>query len=116
MKGPILLVDDDDALRETLQKILEKEGYLVASASNGREALFMLERLHPRPAAIVLDMMMPVMNGWEVLRRLKHDRELSSIPALVVSASCEHAALADRVVEKPIHIDTLLHAVEEATR
>src|SRR5439155_3530281 len=115
MKGPILLVDDDDALRETLQEILEQEGYRVVSASNGREALRVLERDRLKPAAIVLDVMMPEMNGAELLDRLKHDRNLAKIPALVLSASSKSAPLADRFVEKPIHVGTFLDIVDEMT-
>ena len=107
---PILVVDDDDALRETLTDLLQLEGYRVVSASNGREALDLLER-SPRPCAMILDMMMPVMSGWELLDVVKHDSHLSSIPVTVVSATCDFAPLADEIVKKPIRVDALLHAV-----
>src|SRR4051794_28574938 len=82
----ILVVDDDPDLRDTLGQILEDEGYSVAAASNGREALAYL-RERPAPSLILLDLMMPVMDGWQFRSEQRLDSVLAKIPVLVISAS-----------------------------
>jgi CheY-like chemotaxis protein len=82
----ILLVEDDTAIRETIAELLCDEGYRVTSAANGAEALELLEA-SDAPSLILLDLMMPVMNGWELQRALHRDPRLSSIPVVVISAS-----------------------------
>jgi len=79
----VLVVDDDAAVRETMEHFLTREGYSVATASGGREALRLAREL--RPAAITLDVMMPDLDGWTVLSALKGDPELADIPAILVS-------------------------------
>ena len=63
--GGILVVDDDPDIRDSLREVLEDEGYDVASVGNGREALDYLKQASPRPWVILLDLMMPVMDGWQ---------------------------------------------------
>jgi signal transduction histidine kinase/DNA-binding response OmpR family regulator/HAMP domain-containing protein len=82
-RATVLVVDDDAAVRSLLAKTLEKEGYRVISAGNGVEAL-MLAREH-RPQAITLDVLMPQMDGWAVLKALKADVDLCNIPVIVVT-------------------------------
>jgi signal transduction histidine kinase/CheY-like chemotaxis protein/HAMP domain-containing protein len=82
-RATVLVVDDDAAVRSLLAKTLEKEGYRVISAGNGVEAL-MLAREH-RPHAITLDVLMPQMDGWAVLKALKADVDLCNIPVIVVT-------------------------------
>jgi CheY-like chemotaxis protein len=77
------VVDDDPTVRSLLAKTLEKEGYRVISARNGVEALA-LAREH-RPQAITLDVLMPQMDGWEALKKLKADAELRDIPVVMVT-------------------------------
>ncbi|MBI3916991.1 MAG: response regulator, partial [Betaproteobacteria bacterium] len=79
----VLVVDDDAAVRETMERFLTREGYSVATASGGREGLRLAREL--RPAAITLDVMMPDLDGWTVLSALKGDPELADIPAILVS-------------------------------
>jgi signal transduction histidine kinase/CheY-like chemotaxis protein len=79
----VLVVDDDEAVRDTMTRFLTREGYSVATASGGREALRLAREL--RPAAITLDVMMPDLDGWTVLSALKGDPELADIPAILVS-------------------------------
>jgi CheY-like chemotaxis protein len=117
-KGPmatILLVEDNDDVREMMAVALELGGHSVTSAPNGRVALELLTK-GMRPSLIVLDLMMPVMNGWELCRVLKANPRLSEIPVVVVSAVTSDAAqrLAGRqFVPKPVDISYLLNVVEE---
>ena len=81
MSSPVLVVEDDAALRELLTIILEGEGISVESAANGREALERIA-IHP-PAVILLDMKMPVMDGWQLVQEI--DRSGGPRPPIVVS-------------------------------
>ncbi len=110
---PVLIVEDDRSIREGLQSVLESEGYQAFGAGNGREALDLLRSI-PRPGLILLDLMMPVMSGWEVLEALRADDEFSSIPVVVVSAVSERGKVAaSRVLRKPVEVGMLLNIVEE---
>jgi signal transduction histidine kinase/CheY-like chemotaxis protein len=80
----ILVVDDDWKSRDMLRRTLAKEGWTVAEASNGREAISLLER--SRPALVLLDLMMPEMDGFEVLERMRRDEGWRDIPVVVVTA------------------------------
>ncbi|MEM1418732.1 MAG: response regulator, partial [Myxococcota bacterium] len=83
-QGTVLVVDDDEAVREVLERALTKEGYEVRTASNGEEAL---ERLaENRPGLLLLDLMMPKVDGFEVLERLREDAALRSLPVLCFTA------------------------------
>ena len=79
----VLVVDDDPTVCELIRRTLEKDGYRVAWAHDGREALEMAGRLHPD--AITLDVMMPGMDGWSVLGALKSDPGLADIPVVMVT-------------------------------
>jgi len=81
---PVLLVDDDEVLRELMRRILEKDGYTVKEARNGREALSRLAEI--TPGLILLDLMMPEMDGFELVEELRHHATWRSIPILVVTA------------------------------
>ncbi len=111
----ILLIEDNDDVREMMAVALELGGHSVTSAQNGRVAMELLAG-GVRPSLIVLDLMMPVMNGWEFCRALKADPGLSDIPVVVVSAVTSDTAqrLAGRqFVPKPIDITHLLDVVDE---
>ncbi len=112
--GHVLVVDDDSDIRETMQEVLELEGYAVRTARNGLEALAEA-RLHA-PAMILLDLFMPVMDGLEFRRRQLQDPEIAHIPVVVVSAAAgleqRVAALPiDAVIEKPVAVDRLFELV-----
>lgn len=108
----VLVVDDDPDVREALSSILEDEGYRVASAGNGREALDWL-RAGRAPCIIILDLMMPIMNGWEFLQAIRSEGgHLASLPVCVVSAYADRAPTdIVAVLRKPLEIDALLSVV-----
>ena len=110
----VLVVDDDASIRELLSTALEDDGYEVVPAINGADALSVCERW--RPDVIVLDLMMPVMDGWTFAKRL---RERDEIPIVVLSAAndlARHAKTigAADVVGKPFDLDQLLPKVARA--
>jgi DNA-binding response OmpR family regulator len=111
----ILVVEDDFDIRDALTQILEEEGYAVRSAANGREALDAAGN-GVTPSLILLDLMMPVMNGWQFRAEQLRDARLASVPVLVISADPhlrdKIGTLGDvGVLKKPIHLDELLSAV-----
>ena len=118
----MLLVEDDISIRLALTDMLEDEGFAVTTATNGREALDDLHR-GPAPDVILLDLMMPVMDGWEFRVEQRSDPMLAGIPLLAMSADLSakaRAIAADAYVRKPIDFPELLrqlHAiVGQATR
>ena len=108
----ILVVEDDDAIRETLQALLEQRDYDVTTASNGKVALEMLETR--RPNLILLDLMMPILDGWEFLKRLNNDEDFADIPVLVVSAASDRVPKGHQgFFRKPLDLSGLLERVQE---
>jgi CheY-like chemotaxis protein len=111
----ILVIEDDPVARETLVTILTAEGYTAEGSANGREALNYLQR-SPAPQLILLDLMMPVMNGWEFRHQQRQDRKLATIPVVVCSAADniqQETALvgANEYLQKPIDLERLLDTV-----
>ena len=117
--GTILIIDDDPSVRKVAQFRLEREGYRVITASNGDEGLQLAK--NERPGAILLDILMPGMNGREVLRRLKGDADTSSIPVILLTVVEEQDEVAEPIgpgwvsrVPKPYNPDQLLQKVQQA--
>ena len=108
----LLVVEDDDGIRETLRILLEIEGYKVRAAENGRTGLDVLQRMD-RPCLVLLDLMMPVMNGWEFLEAARSRQEFADLPVIVVTAFKEQAGSikANGVITKPVDLNTLLSTV-----
>ena len=79
----ILVIDDDPAVRELMQRFLAKEGYHVVTASDGAQGLALARQI--KPAVITLDVLMPGVDGWTVLTQLKHDPALADIPVILVT-------------------------------
>lgn len=110
MSTRILVVDDDTAIREALKDVLAEAGYEVVVAADGREAMRLMT---PRPALMLLDLMMPDLDGWELMDELGRTAPLASIPVCVLSAITSHAPpRATAVLAKPIELDELLATVE----
>jgi CheY-like chemotaxis protein len=115
LAAQILIVDDDLDIRETLTELLQGEGYDCATAGNGREALDYL-RSHPFPSLILLDLMMPVMDGFAFRAAQLEAEPLREVPVLVISAGgrAEQAAkslAAAGYLNKPMDIGDLFRKV-----
>ena len=110
----ILIVEDDEGIRNALRLALELEGYQVFTASNGKEGLELLPKM-PVPCLILLDLMMPVMNGWEFALALEEkDMILATIPVVVVTAFADQAKTikAKGVIKKPVDLEVLFQMVK----
>src|ERR1700730_9286081 len=81
----VLVVDDDPSIRRMIIAALRRDGYTFSEAANGREALDLMRAEHPSVG--VLDLMMPMVSGWDVLRERSAERELLSIPVIIISAN-----------------------------
>ncbi|MBU8897246.1 response regulator [Corallococcus sp. H22C18031201] len=112
-RGSVLVVEDDDDIRAAVAEILEGEGYDVAIAANGREALDELATMRA-PGLILLDLMMPVMNGHEFLTHLRAQARFRDVPVLVLTAVSTEAPKGTRgVLRKPFVVEELLDAVQQ---
>lgn len=112
----IMVVDDDSDIRESVRDLLESKGYDVLTAANGLEALAQLQK-GARPALILLDLMMPVMDGYQFVAEQRKSATFGQIPILVVTAnmrSGQNAASigANGYVQKPFKNRVLLESVE----
>ncbi len=110
----LLIVDDELAIVEALQDILSVEGYDVVTAFNGMDGLQRLA--DSKPDLVLLDLMMPIMDGREMLRRMREDSSLRDIPVVVMSAgriSDEERRSSARFLAKPFELDTLLDTISE---
>jgi CheY-like chemotaxis protein len=110
----VLVVDDEPDAVESIIELLEAEGYRATGARNGQVALSMLQR-GVRPALILLDLKMPVMDGWDFCAALEHE-SFADIPIAIVTASASLHSLPTRHTDagfflKPIHFDRLLRVV-----
>jgi two-component system chemotaxis response regulator CheY len=111
----VLVVDDDLYLTEIITDVLEAEGHTARKASNGLEAIDLIKER--KPELILLDLMMPVMNGWELADRLRSNPDWADIPVVVITANYQpdrkqQIAGAKAVITKPFDIDQLVNAVE----
>jgi CheY-like chemotaxis protein len=116
----IAVVDDDDDVRDAVRAILEEEGHHTIGASSGEEALKLLE--HSRPTLILLDLMMPGLDGWQFLARIDEEPDLHAIPVALMSAhpsvkkAFDSARRSDgstaMLLPKPLNVLRLLSLVE----
>ena len=110
---PVLIVEDDADLREMMAQLLALEGFNTTAVANGREALEYLQRGNA-PDVILLDLMMPVMDGWEFRRQQQADPSLADVPVIVLSAldqSRTAEVSAQAFLKKPLDFDRLLELV-----
>ena len=108
------MVDDDPAIRDVVADILEVSDYAVQTAINGAEALDKIRQ--DRPAAVLLDLMMPVMNGWEFLRACRQEPSCAHVPIVVMSAARNASDVADELgtqgfLPKPFELDRVLAVI-----
>lgn len=109
----VLIVEDDAVLRDLLHQILQMGGYDVSLASNGREALDLLQG-GLTPCLMIVDLMMPVMNGWEFLEACEAEPKYANVPKIVMSAVVDAAAQvsADAFLPKPADFDEIIALVQ----
>lgn len=115
----ILSIEDDPEMRGLLQLILERKGHHVIGVKRGELGMELLKSL--KPDVLLLDLMLPDVDGWEIYREMKADEELSKVPVIVISARDQKQDAAagyyvvggDRYLEKPFEIDDLLKTVYE---
>jgi len=105
----VLIVDDDEAIRETLELALQDENHQTAAAADGRAALEWLHQ-HAPPCLILLDLMMPVVDGWQVIEHVQQDERLARVPIVVITAFSRNLGSAAKlpVLRKPIELRDLL--------
>jgi DNA-binding response OmpR family regulator len=112
----VLVIEDDPTIAEFLATALEDEGYRAVTAANGLAGLELMRQ--QRPAAVLLDLMLPVMDGWHVLRECRADPALRNLPIIVLTAA--RGAAQDRelasvvVMSKPFSLEMLLVLIEDA--
>jgi CheY-like chemotaxis protein len=114
----ILVVDDDDAIRSLWTKLLQRTGHQARGAAHGQEALDYLRDTELLPQIILLDLMMPTMNGWEFLKERKHQPRLAAIPVVVISAADFRSSYlafygVATYLQKPVAMQTLLETVAQ---
>jgi len=107
--GYILIVEDSPEVAEAFALLLEQEGYRVSTSSNGREALALLKR--ERPQLVFVDLVMPVLNGLQLIEQMRNDDELNDIPVVAVTASM-HRARGVHTVKKPFAGSGLIEAAK----
>jgi CheY-like chemotaxis protein len=110
----ILVVEDDQDIRELVSEMLAQSGYHVAEACNGQEALDFL-RAHAGPCVVLLDLMMPVLSGPELLEIMAEDERLAKLPVVVVSAVADRGVAPGvaKFLRKPVPSDVLRATVAE---
>ncbi len=118
MDATVLVAEDDHEIREAVEVLLSEVGYRVLTAADGRQTLELLRKLVGTtdfPAVLLLDLMMPVMNGWEVLTELRANPKLA-LPVVIVSAFADQAPKegVQAVLKKPVQVSQLLGALEAA--
>jgi signal transduction histidine kinase len=112
----ILIVDDDEDIRDSLREAFEDEGYLALTAANGQEALDFLSRGEPQADAVILDLVLPVLDGSRVYRAMQADPKLSHIPVIISTSNPGRAPAGVVVVPKPLKLDRLLDTVSALWR
>jgi CheY-like chemotaxis protein len=114
----ILIIDDDEDFREALEAALTPAGFRIEHASNGIEALQVLRGQAPAPCALLIDLMMPKMDGWQLLVELGRDPALARIPSAVVSAARDAGPLPEATTRfsKPCDLRDLLQFLTRACR
>jgi CheY-like chemotaxis protein len=113
----VLVVDDDHGIREVLSEVLGDAGYQTVTASDGARALEYLRQASALPRVVLLDLMMPVMTGWEFRLAQQQDPRLAPIPVVALSARGsiahdQYVVTVDAFMQKPVDLDQLLDLVE----
>jgi two-component system, NtrC family, sensor kinase len=115
----VLIIEDDSAIRTAVSELLEEEGFEVTTSEQGQAALFALRDGRPLPDLIILDLMMPVMDGWDFRVKQRTDPTLADIPVVAISADCSpkaRAIHADAYLSKPFSAEELLLRIDQILR
>lgn len=117
-KPAILVIEDDKDIREATKDALENEGYEVVTAGHGLDGLNIIKNTRIKPKLILLDLNMPVMDGYEFLEEKSQDINFSDIPVIVFSADQNKAKIHSAVahIKKPSDLDTILDLVKKYRR
>lgn len=117
-KIPILIVEDDHDMRVCFREILESKSFLIHSATNGKDALFLLQNLHSPPKLIISDLSMPLMDGNQFIREKNKIPALKDIPVLVVSAYLQKLEVEDIIstLPKPLDIDLFVEKIQDCLK
>jgi CheY-like chemotaxis protein len=119
MPASILVVEDDVDVRDVMEEYLTSRGYEVIPAANGKQALDFLFSSDPRspPDLVVLDLMMPLVTGWQVLQAMRGDRRLAAIPVVVVTAVAgDRPVKVKALLSKPFNVESLERIVSQTLR
>ena len=111
-RSVILLVEDEEESREALRELLELEGLTIATATNGREALEAITELGDRLCLVLLDLFMPVMDGWQVIEALRADGRLRTVRVVIVTSAAHRAPAGSPVIEKPLDIGRVMKTIQ----
>jgi CheY-like chemotaxis protein len=111
----VLVVDDDEDICDTLRELFEDEGYAVSTACDGGVALAKLRQAPKKPDVVILDMMMPILDGAAVHALMRQDPELAGIRVVVCTADPRRAPPGVPVIQKPVSLAALLEAARGAT-
>src|SRR5450432_1078800 len=110
--GPVLVVEDDVDIREALAETLENLGFHVVTAANGRDALTLLRQLAVPPSVILLDLLMPVLDGYGFLEERRKSAELAAIPVVIVTAGYnadrDRLGVGQLILRKPLDMPQLM--------
>jgi CheY-like chemotaxis protein len=112
----LLVVEDDESIRDSLREAFEDAGYQIETASNGQEALDLLTDGSPHPDVVILDLVMPVLDGNRLYQAMQADAGLSQIPVIISTSSPSRAPKGVVVVPKPVKLDRLLGTVADLCR
>jgi len=109
----VVIVEDEEDSREILKELLEYHGHRVRTAANGQEALALLDELGDRACVMLLDLFMPVLDGWQVYEQLQARGMLGTVAVLITTSAPHRAPAGAAVLEKPVDIPRLLEILEE---
>ncbi len=104
--GSVLIVDDDELIRETLRELVEMGGCSALEAANGKEALEVMAK--HRPCLVILDLLMPVMTGNELLEIMRREPRLAEVPVVISTSAPDRAPPGVPIIRKPINIDIVV--------
>ena len=114
----VLIVDDDARIRALMARLLETSGYLAVEAANGKEALALMRKR--RPCVILLDLQMPIMDGWEFRRQQLADPDLAEVPVICVTGFYDSSDMfrsaGVKIFTKPVQLSALLQAIREVCK